>query len=175
MKAILLTKINAHCPNYILYYCISISILQAVDNRKECTVSACMIMFYVTCFLGGVIIEFEELNIVDIIGKGSFSVVHHGHWQGKEVALKRIRIPLGIDCEQVLHTKEVAIMRNIFTIIINNYLMIIIIIICRKIQHPNIIHMHGCAVTDREIVIVMDCVNGANLHSMLFSKTKRKV
>ena len=45
--------------------------------------------------------------------KGSFSVVHHGQWKGKDVALKRIRLPPGIDCEQVVNSKEDAIKRAI--------------------------------------------------------------
>ena len=45
--------------------------------------------------------------------------------------------------------------------------------VCRQIKHPNIVHMHGCAATDQEMVIVMGYVNGANQHSKLFGKTEK--
>ena len=46
--------------------------------------------------------------------------------------------------------------------------------VCRQIQYLNIVHMHGCAAIDQEMVLVVECVNGANLHSMLFGKTSTR-
>ena len=64
-------------------------------------------------------IEFDELSIGDIIGKGSFSVVHHGEWKGKDVALKRVWVPPEIGYKQVMNSKEVSIMRSTQTSNIN--------------------------------------------------------
>ena len=37
----------------------------------------------------------NDLQFSKIIGKGSFAVVYRGLWQGKEVALKQIRVLCG--------------------------------------------------------------------------------
>lgn len=42
-------------------------------------------------------VPYEELRFKETIGRGSFGEVHRGEWNGKEVALKRINIPVGED------------------------------------------------------------------------------
>lgn len=50
----------------------------------------------------------KDLGFGDVIGRGSFVVVYHGCWQGKDVALKQIRVPRG---NIATVPKEVAILR----------------------------------------------------------------
>lgn len=51
----------------------------------------------------------ETLEFGEVIGRGSFAEVHKGKWNGQEVALKRMRLPLGSDSSSLL--KEVAVLR----------------------------------------------------------------
>ena len=50
----------------------------------------------------------KDLEFGDVIGRGSFAVVYRGCWQGKDVALKQIRVPCG---NVATVPKEVAILR----------------------------------------------------------------
>ena len=51
-------------------------------------------------------IEFKELTVGEVIGRGSFSIVHHGQWRGQQVALKKLRLPSGVDQSQVQHWRS---------------------------------------------------------------------
>ena len=68
-----------------------------------------LIRLHHTIHLPDFIVEFDELAIGGIIGRGSFSVVHRGQWQGRDVALKRIRAPPG--AEDVVSSQEVTVLR----------------------------------------------------------------
>ena len=46
-----------------------------------------------------------------VLGKGSFATVNRGKWNGKDVALKRIRLPGGYDTEELANMQEIAILR----------------------------------------------------------------
>ena len=50
----------------------------------------------------------KDLEFGDVIGRGSFAIVYRGRWQGKDVALKQIRVPCG---NIATVPKEVAILR----------------------------------------------------------------
>ena len=50
----------------------------------------------------------RELEFGSVIGRGSFAVVYRGCWQGKDVALKQIRVPCG---NIATMPKEVSILR----------------------------------------------------------------
>ena len=53
-------------------------------------------------------VPIEELKFEDIIGRGSFAVVHKGMWKGAQVALKCISVPGSISAGI---PKEVEILR----------------------------------------------------------------
>ena len=38
-------------------------------------------------------INMKDVEVGKIVGRGSFVVVHHGRWRGKDVAVKKIRVP----------------------------------------------------------------------------------
>ena len=51
-----------------------------------------------------------------MIGRGSFGSVYQGNWNGKEVALKRIEIPVGTDKEQVAaNSRELKVLRYVYS------------------------------------------------------------
>lgn len=58
-------------------------------------------------------VEFQDLQIGNVIGRGSFATVNRGKWQGKDVALKRIKIPPGYDdTADITNSQEIAILRS---------------------------------------------------------------
>ncbi|PSS11436.1 Serine/threonine-protein kinase [Actinidia chinensis var. chinensis] len=74
-------------------------------------------------------IHWEDLHLQEEIGRGSFAVVHHGIWNGSDVAIK---VYFGSDCsEETLldYKKEIGIMR--------------------RLRHPNVLLFMG-AVYSRE-------------------------
>lgn len=67
----------------------------------------------------GPLVNYEEIEFGDVIGRGSFAVVHKGKVNGAAVALKRLRIPVGDDVQQLLiESKEIAALRYIFACIL---------------------------------------------------------
>ena len=49
-----------------------------------------------------------------MIGRGSFGSVYEGNWKGKDVALKRIEIPVGMHREQVAaNSHELKVLRYV--------------------------------------------------------------
>ena len=61
--------------------------------------------------LAAQIVKFQELEIGEVIGRGSFATVNRGKWKGKDVAVKRIRIPPGYETEDVFNHREISILR----------------------------------------------------------------
>ena len=61
--------------------------------------------------IGGLLIGKSEIEIGDVIGKGSFGVVNKGRWKGKVVALKRIRLTGGCSDEETANAKEITVLR----------------------------------------------------------------
>ena len=59
--------------------------------------------------------DMKELEFGSVIGRGSFAVVYRGCWQGKDVALKQIRVPCG---NIATVPKEVSILRSKVIILI---------------------------------------------------------
>lgn len=53
----------------------------------------------------------DDIQFGKVIGRGSFAVVYHGTWFGKEVALKKIHLPPGSDPTMFTTPKEVSILR----------------------------------------------------------------
>ena len=61
--------------------------------------------------IGGLLVQKSEVEMGDVIGKGSFGIVNKGKWKGKVVALKRIRLPGGYSSEETADTKEITVLR----------------------------------------------------------------
>ena len=55
--------------------------------------------------------DYSEVEMGCALGKGSFATVIRGKWNGKDVALKRIRLPGGYDTEELANMQEIAIQR----------------------------------------------------------------
>lgn len=67
-----------------------------------------IIRVHATIILLELRVDKKDLQFNKIIGRGSFAVVYRGLWQGKDVALKQIRVP----CGNIANVpKEVAILR----------------------------------------------------------------
>ena len=56
-------------------------------------------------------IEFSSLKFGDVIGRGSFGVVHKGEYHGSEVALKRIKLPPGVSPSSLPTPKEISVLK----------------------------------------------------------------
>ena len=57
-------------------------------------------------------VDYSEIQIGDLIGRGSYGTVHKGVWNGETVALKQVSIPAGIDAKDMLaNNKELAALR----------------------------------------------------------------
>ncbi len=56
-------------------------------------------------------VDYQDLEIGDVVGKGSFATVHKGKWKGQDVALKRLRLPGGFDAGSVTGIKEIEVLR----------------------------------------------------------------
>lgn len=37
-------------------------------------------------------VDYKDLQIGGVVGKGSFGTVHKGKWKGRDVALKRLKL-----------------------------------------------------------------------------------
>ena len=58
------------------------------------------------------LISSKEIQFGKLIGRGSFGSVYEGRWKGKEVALKRIEIPVGVDRKEVAaNSHELTVLR----------------------------------------------------------------
>ena len=70
-------------------------------------------LYVVLCIfhIGGLLVQKSEVEMGDVIGKGSFGIVNKGKRKGKVVALKRIRLPGGYSGEETADTKEITVLR----------------------------------------------------------------
>ena len=53
----------------------------------------------------------KNLVFEDVIGKESFAVVYRGLWEGKQVALKKIKLPTGIGLDNFPNIQEISVLR----------------------------------------------------------------
>jgi serine/threonine protein kinase len=95
-------------------------------------------------------VEYDDLDIGEVVGKGGEGVVCKGDWQGWEVAIKIIVIPaLGIDIEEyiTLASKESEIYQ--------------------RLRHPHIVLFYGMATKlssdklDMRLAMVMELLEGS--------------
>ncbi len=61
--------------------------------------------------LPDLVVDYKELEIGGVVGKGSFGTVHKGKWKSRDVALKRLRLPGGHDTGSKADVKEIEVLR----------------------------------------------------------------
>lgn len=60
------------------------------------------------------LINSKEIKFGKLIGRGSFGSVYEGNWRGRDVALKQIEIPVGMDRGQVAaNSCELKVLRYV--------------------------------------------------------------
>ena len=64
-------------------------------------------------------VDHKEITYDKIIGCGGFDSVYRGKWKAKDVALKEIHTPAGIDKEQITATsRELKVLRQAYTLVL---------------------------------------------------------
>lgn len=104
-------------PSYLLNNVIIIFIGHEIERAEADGMSpqyivlrACIKTNYMTFHnYTDLLVDMEMLEFGEVVGRGSFAEVHKGKWNGKKVALKRMRLPPGSDPSIV--PKEVAVLR----------------------------------------------------------------
>lgn len=92
-------------------------------------------------------IDYNELVLMDCIGKGAFGAVYKAKWRGTTVAMKKIHA-------QGMSKKEIdTFFREIHTI--------------SKLRHPNIVLFLGACLTEPNICFISEFVSKGDLHQVL--------
>ncbi|XP_047951203.1 serine/threonine-protein kinase STY8 [Salvia hispanica] len=92
-------------------------------------------------------IEWEDLQLKEEIGQGSFAVVYRGIWNGSDVAVK-VYTGTQYDEETLVdYKKEIDIMR--------------------RLRHPNVLLFMGASCTKERIAIVTEYMNRGSLFKAL--------
>ena len=103
-------------------------------------------------------VKFEDIKTGQVIGRGTFGTVNHGKWKGKDVTLKKMKTAGYVNTmEDVSNYKEISVLRLVYVISTQ-----------RHSTHPNIISLLGYTVTEDEVILIMNFVDGSNLDQMLF-------
>ena len=113
--------------------------------------------------------KLEQLKFGKVIGRGGFSTVNHGKWKGKDVALKRIRLPPGyVHDQDSSYNKEIEVLK---------YACFCVCLCatnccayCRQLDHPNIISLLGYTTSEEESILITNFIDGKNLAQMLLGK-----
>lgn len=79
-------------------------------NRQDgnSPISCMNVNSHFLCYITELEVDLKLIEFGEVIGRGSFSEVHKGKWNGKEVALKKIRIPPGSNIDV---SKEISVLR----------------------------------------------------------------
>ncbi|KAK3696940.1 hypothetical protein RRG08_023133 [Elysia crispata] len=87
-------------------------------------------------------IDFQELDFIEVVGKGAFGVVSRAKWRGKDVAVKRIET----------ESEKVAFMQELKQL--------------SRVNHPNIVRLYG-ACREHPVCLVMEYAEGGSLYNVL--------
>ncbi|KAL5240977.1 hypothetical protein ACI65C_008387 [Semiaphis heraclei] len=90
-------------------------------------------------------IDYDEIEKLEIVGKGSFGVVYRGRWRNNYVAVKHI----DTEAERKAFTVEVRQLS--------------------RVNHPNIVKLYG-ACTSNPVCLVMEFAEGGSLYNVLHCK-----
>ncbi|KAK4874123.1 hypothetical protein RN001_013483 [Aquatica leii] len=93
-------------------------------------------------------IEYNEIELIQIVGEGSFGVVYRGIWKDKDVAVKNI-------------TTEAE--RKAFTVEVRQL---------SRVDHDNIVKLYGASTKGPNICLVMEYAEGGSLFNVLHSRPK---
>ncbi|RWS12919.1 mitogen-activated protein kinase kinase kinase 7-like protein [Dinothrombium tinctorium] len=87
-------------------------------------------------------VDFNEITLLEVVGRGSFGVVKKALWKGTVVAVK-----------QIITEQEIA---SFLTEVKQ----------LSRLNHPNIVKLH-CASTKKPVCLVMEFADGGSLHEAL--------
>ncbi|KAK6626497.1 Mitogen-activated protein kinase kinase kinase 7 [Polyplax serrata] len=90
-------------------------------------------------------INYNEIELFEVVGKGSFGVVRKGKWRGMFVAIKHID---GAEEKKAFATEKNQLSR---------------------VSHPNIVRLFGVC-TKNPVCLVMEYAEGGSLYNVLHSK-----
>jgi len=92
-------------------------------------------------------IEFGEIEMRDLLGRGMFGAVFTGKWKDKEVAVKQIFTDTTEFDVQFYFTREVEILSSV--------------------SHPNIVQFYGISTDSDNLYIITELIKGSNLRIYL--------
>lgn len=94
-------------------------------------------------------IQFDDLDLEELIGVGGFGKVYHGYWRGEEVAVKAARqdadVPLNVTLENVRQEAKLFWLLN----------------------HPNIVMLKGVCLQPPNLCLVMEYARGGPLNRVV--------
>lgn len=90
-------------------------------------------------------INYDEIEKLEVVGKGSFGIVYRGRWRNNYVAVKHI----DTEAERKAFTVEVRQLS--------------------RVNHPNIVKLFG-ACTSNPVCLVMEFAEGGSLYNVLHCK-----
>ncbi|KAA8494509.1 putative serine/threonine-protein kinase drkA [Porphyridium purpureum] len=103
----------------------------------------------------------KEVEVVDILGQGGYSVVYLACWRGSMVALKQLKT--GLDSAEI-PSEEVSERQSDHV----DALFAREIEAMRDLRHPNIVALYGCIrEPERRAALVLEYVSGGSLFSHL--------
>ena len=123
-------------------------------------------------FYTGLSVPYKDIHFNELVGRGSYGTVHKGSFNGNVVALKRIPVPSGTDVQTIIaDNREIAALRSKYNYI-NAMTACNFTSKYRMLKHPNIVAFIGYATSETELVLVMEFIEGTNLHQLIFGKQK---
>ena len=109
-------------------------------------------------------VPYKELQFKQVVGRGSFGEVYRGEWNGQDVALKRIAIPAGEEkCKMIANSAEIAALKWVHFRIIH-FSKHLCLLTIRLLKHPNIVRLLGYSASEKDIVIIMNYIEGKSPH-----------
>lgn len=101
---------------------------------------------------GGEVIDYSDLDIGNKIGGGGFGDVFVAIWQGRQVAVKKLRVQRVSQEKKRRFEEEVKLYS--------------------QLEHANIVQFFGVSVTTPNLAIVMEFMSKGSLHDVLHVETR---
>lgn len=93
-------------------------------------------------------VDFDEIERIEVVGRGSFGTVFKARWKGEFVAVKLIEQ----ESEKSAFTREVRQLS--------------------RVSHPNIIALYGACTRKPHVCLVMEYAEGGSLYNVLHCRPK---